>query len=102
LFFLKATGFGHFIVLMALLGFGSVLVWAVLVTLSVEVVPTKKIYVASIFNSMRFFGYAAAPMILVGIYTGSGIGIIYLICAFTFAVNIVIMLLLANSKLGNQ
>jgi MFS family permease len=87
-FLIYASSFLHYIAFFVLLGFSAVLIWATLVTLSVEIIPTKKIYVTSVFNSLRFFGYAAAPIILVPIYTTATITTIYLICATTFAVGI--------------
>jgi predicted MFS family arabinose efflux permease len=89
--FIYASSFLHYIILFALFGFCAVLLWAVLVTLSVEIMPTKKIYVTSVFNSLRFFGYAAAPVLLVPVYIHSGITSVYLICATIFAMGILIL-----------
>ncbi|UCH88008.1 MAG: MFS transporter [Thermoplasmata archaeon] len=95
--FTHATKFSHFLALAALIGFSAVMIWAVLVTLSVEIIPDKKIYVASIFNSLRFFGFAAAPIALVGVYTSAGIGGVYFTCACTFIINIIILSFIAKS-----
>ena len=100
--FIFADSHIHFVVLAGMIGFASVLIWAVLVTLSVEIMQDKKIYVTSLFNSLRFFGYAAGPVLLVGIYTGINITAVYLICAFTFAVNILLLKSITATKSCNH
>jgi MFS family permease len=89
--FIYANSYIHYVVLATMIGFASVLIWAVLVTLSVEIIPERKIYVTSLFNSLRFFGFAAGPVLLVGIYTGISINAVYLICTITFAVNLLLL-----------
>jgi len=99
LFFLFATTFYHYVILFSLLGFSAVLIWAVLVTLSVEIISSKKIYVSSAFQSLRFFGFAAAPVVMGLIFTMSNIDMVYIICALTFSLGIFLAFLLSgNSK----
>jgi DHA1 family multidrug resistance protein-like MFS transporter len=92
-----ASTFIHFILLFAALGFSAVLIWAVLVTLSVELLPDRKIYVSSAFQSLRFFGFAAAPVVLGLVFSLSGIDMVYLICGVAFSTGIIFTYLLSKN-----
>ncbi len=54
------------------LGSGSALVWAPLLSLAVAMLPGLKGTSSSIFNSARFLGYAAAPLFFTPLYTNIG------------------------------
>ena len=91
-----AITFLHFIILFSAIGFSAVLIWAVLVTLSVELLPDRKIYVSSAFQSLRFFGFAAAPIVMGLIFSLSGINMVYLVCSVTFSTGIILTYLISK------
>ncbi|MEM2943784.1 MAG: MFS transporter [Methanomassiliicoccales archaeon] len=66
------------VVSLAVLGSGTAIVWAPLLTLSVEIKPGSRGTVSSLFNGSRFFGYSLAPIIAAPIYVSSGIEAVYL------------------------
>lgn len=72
-----ATSFWAFIGIFGLMGLGTATIWASLMTLAVEVIPNLKGTVASVFNSSRFFGYALAPPLLLGIYLSYSVFLVY-------------------------
>jgi MFS family permease len=74
-----AESFYAFVFLLFLFGCGNAGIWASLLTVSMEVLPKMRGTVSSVFNSVRFFGYAFAPIILTPIYNTSGIHVIYLL-----------------------
>ena len=57
---------------LVVLGSGIQLVWSALLTLTVEISPRNRGTVSSIFNSLRFFGYALAPVLFAPIYVSQG------------------------------
>jgi len=69
---LVARDFVVLAISMALFGIGGNLFWLPLNALSVELKPEKRGAVSSIFNGIRFFGYASAPYLLTPIYEGWG------------------------------
>lgn len=76
-----AKDFYAFVLLLFLFGCGAAFIWASLLTISMEILPEMRGTVSSVFNSIRFFGYAIAPIVLLPVYTSSSINIIYLIGA---------------------
>jgi MFS family permease len=100
--FIYASNYVHFIFLAAMFGFSSVLIWAVLMTLSVEIIPEKKIYVAAVFNSFRFFGYAVSPALLSLFYEKNGIDNVYLICSISFTLGVILIYLLLKNARSNS
>ncbi|MEM4445740.1 MAG: MFS transporter [Candidatus Jordarchaeales archaeon] len=76
LLMLTAKDFVTFITSMALFGIGSNLFWLPLNALSVELKPEKRGTVSSLFNSVRFFGYALAPYFLTPIYEDWGTAVL--------------------------
>lgn len=78
-----ADSFYTFVFLLLILGCGTAFIWASLLTISVEVLPSMRGTVSSVFNSARFFGYALAPIVLLPIYSASNINVIYLTGAGT-------------------
>ncbi len=72
-------GWESFIISLLVLGTGTAFIWASLLTITVEIVPTLKGTVSSIFNSSRFFGYALAPMVFAPVYAASGFGTLLLV-----------------------
>ncbi|MDH7508681.1 MAG: MFS transporter [Methanomassiliicoccales archaeon] len=67
---------------LVVLGAGTAIVWAPLLTLSVEIRPGQRGTTSSLFNGARFFGYSLAPLVAAPIYVVSGIEAIYI---FTIA-----------------
>ncbi|MBS7288333.1 MAG: MFS transporter [Candidatus Freyarchaeota archaeon] len=61
-----------FIISMLLFGIGGNLFWLPLNALSVELEPEKRGAVSSLFNGVRFFGYALAPYLLTPVYEDWG------------------------------
>ncbi len=59
---------GKYLVLFALLGTGSSFVWISLNTLAVTIVPDLRKPVASVYNCLKFSGYALAPVALSRLY----------------------------------
>ncbi|MFX0162803.1 MAG: MFS transporter, partial [Candidatus Hodarchaeota archaeon] len=91
-----ANTFKRFIILFFLLGCGTGTVWPALNTIAVELIPEKRATVASLYNSFRFWGYAASPILLAPIYLELSIKYLYLTCAFIVIVNILIASLLCK------
>jgi DHA1 family multidrug resistance protein-like MFS transporter len=95
--------FAGFMVSMALNGIGSNLLWLPLNALSVELIPKQRGATSSIYNSLRFSGYALAPYLLTPVYedwgtsTVSGFQIIILM-----AIIIVLMIVPLIRYVGKQ
>ncbi|MFP4545480.1 MAG: MFS transporter [Methanomassiliicoccales archaeon] len=68
-----------YVLSLVILGSGVALVWSSTLTLTVEVAPDLKGTSSSLFNSVRFFGYAAAPVVFAPLYTGAGMGAIFIV-----------------------
>jgi MFS transporter, ACDE family, multidrug resistance protein len=60
--------FETYLYLFALFGAGSATAWTSLNTLAVEVVPDLRKPVASLYNSLKFTGYALSPLVLSLLY----------------------------------
>ncbi len=75
LLFVSQEFFG-FTFSMAVNGIGRNLFWLPLTALSVELVPEQRGATSSIFNSIRFFGYALAPYVLTPVYEDYGTSMI--------------------------
>lgn len=73
--------FGGTLLLLACMGSGNAVAWVAYNTLSVELVPALRKPVTSVYNSVRFFGYAVAPALLSPVYTGFSLGTVYALCA---------------------
>ena len=78
----RADSFPTYSASLALLGCGSSVVWASLLTLTVEVMPRSRGTVSSIFNSSRFLGYAVAPVLFGPVYVSLGMDSIQMIGVF--------------------
>ncbi len=76
LLMLVSREFVGFTFSMALFGVGRNLFWIPLTTFSVELVPERRGTASSLFNSVRFFGYALAPYLLTPIYEDWGTAIL--------------------------
>jgi predicted MFS family arabinose efflux permease len=68
---------GLFFAMGAMMAFG----WAGLMTLSVEFLPNARGTASSMFNSVRFFGFALAPQAFALAYTARGMGAVFLMAA---------------------
>jgi len=64
-----ATEFYQFILLVAFAGGGGTLIWAGLLTVSIEEIPSLRGTSSSVFNSARFSGYAISPVLLAPIFS---------------------------------
>jgi MFS family permease len=70
------------------LGAAMAFTWAGLITLSVEVIPGARNVSSTLFNAMRFSGYALSPFLLVFIYTSRGLSSVLAISAAVAMVGI--------------
>jgi predicted MFS family arabinose efflux permease len=61
----------------AMMAFG----WAGLVTLSVELMPGARGTSSSVFNSVRFLGFAVAPQVFTVVFLARGMGPVFLLSA---------------------
>jgi predicted MFS family arabinose efflux permease len=77
--------FARFSALAALLGGSAAVAWTALNTLAVEIVPELRKPVASIYNALRFSGYAIAPPALGIVYRDDSMAGVYLISAAVVA-----------------
>ena len=91
-----ADSFTRFVILFFLLGCGTGTAWPALNTLAVELIPEKRATVSSLYNSFRFGGYAASPILLAPIYLQLSITYIYLTCASIVLLNILIASILCS------
>lgn len=91
-----AQDFWGFMPAMALNGIGSNLLWLPLNTLSVELKPQMRGATSSVFNGIRFFGYALAPYLLTPVYEDYGTS---LISGFQIIIIIAIILILLTTPL---
>jgi ACDE family multidrug resistance protein len=85
-----------YIVLMALIGFGSSFVWSALLTMLMRAAPSAKDECSSIFNSARFMGYAISPVLVAPIYMGYGFGSVVIVCGLFYI--LCALLALATSR----
>ena len=91
--------YGKYMALLALFGAGAATAWTSLNTLAVEIVPELRKPVASVYNCLKFSGYALSPLILSLLYVPFSISGVRLACIAC----ILISLLLASrirSSLG--
>ncbi|MGQ9721435.1 MAG: MFS transporter [Candidatus Jordarchaeum sp.] len=91
IFLLVSHEFLGFTFSMALHGIGRNLFWLPLTALSVELIPGQRGAVSSIFNSVRFFGYALAPYVLTPVYEDYGTS---MISSFQIIIIVSILILL--------
>ncbi|HET7875281.1 MAG TPA: MFS transporter [Methylomirabilota bacterium] len=77
--------FAEIMLLSGALGFAGAVAWTALNTLAVEVAPTLRKPVASIYNSFRFLGYALAPPVLGLVYGRDNATAVYLVSALVVA-----------------
>ncbi|MFQ6106445.1 MAG: MFS transporter [Thermoplasmata archaeon] len=89
--FYFASDFWGFILAMVVVGCAAAVVWASLLTLTVEVIPERRGAVSSLFNSSRFAGYAISPVLFAGIYASMGVRPLYLASALLTMLGVVIM-----------
>jgi MFS family permease len=80
-----------YIGIFCLMGLATSSIWAVLLTLSVELVPRMKGTVSSIFNSMRFLGYAVSTPLLLLVFLGPGLHIVYVVGAFATILGLIML-----------
>ncbi len=64
-----------------ILGAAMAFTWAGLITLSVELVPGERNTSSTLFNAMRFSGYALSPFLLVFLYASQGLASVLVVSA---------------------
>ncbi|MHA1607120.1 MAG: MFS transporter [Candidatus Freyarchaeota archaeon] len=103
---LISRDFPSFMLSMALFGVGRNLFWLPLVALSVELSPKQRGATSSVFNSIRFFGYAIAPYLLTPVYEGwlltgfsSGLNAVTIVSLLLLLVTIPLIRYVAGQKL---
>lgn len=96
--FLEHYSFLTFLAIISLLGVGGAFIWSSLMTISVELIPEKRGTVSSLFNSIRFFGYAVSPIILTPFYMFFGIYIIFIICLIAVLVAVLLLQLIKTKE----
>ena len=79
---------------MVVVGCASSMIWASLLTLTVEIVPERRGAVSSLFNSSRFGGYAISPAIFGMFYDYTGFRSIFLVAVALSFLGIAVVLLL--------
>ncbi len=77
-----AGSYYDFIALLIVSGMGGSFVWSSLLTMVVAVPPSMKGTASSVFNSLRFLGFALSPVALTPLYVGAGFGVVMTVCAF--------------------
>ncbi len=78
----------RYLYLFALFGAGSATAWTSLNTLAVEVVPDLRKPVASLYNSVKFTGYALSPLVLSLLYVPFSISGVRWGCMFFIALSL--------------
>ncbi|MEW5747919.1 MAG: MFS transporter [Candidatus Thermoplasmatota archaeon] len=76
-----ADSYYVFIGLLILSGMGGSFVWSSLLTMAVAVPPRIKGTSSSVFNSLRFLGFALSPVVLTPLYLTWGFDQVMLTCA---------------------
>lgn len=89
--------FSKYLLLFALFGSGSATAWTSLNTLAVQVVPDLRKPVASVYNSIKFTGYALAPLILSFLYIPFSISAVRWTC-----IACILMSLVFTSRIRSQ
>ncbi len=74
--------FSKYLLLFALFGTGAATAWTSLNTLAVEIVPELRKPVASVYNCLKFSGYALSPLLLSLLYIPFSISVVRLACTF--------------------
>ncbi|MEM1798052.1 MAG: MFS transporter, partial [Candidatus Jordarchaeales archaeon] len=94
-----AEAFMHFIVLMSIMGVGISFTWPALLALSVEIIPPRQRGAASsLFNGMRFLGYAVAPTMFTPIYLNAGLDAALLLSSLMLGLVIVMVHVATGSQ----
>jgi predicted MFS family arabinose efflux permease len=76
-----ADSYYAFVGLLVLSGMGGSFVWSSLLTMAVAVPPRMKGTASSVFNSMRFLGFALSPVVLTPLYLSLGFDLLMVTCA---------------------
>lgn len=77
---------------------GNIILYAVLNTLAVEIVPELKGSVSSLFNSFLFLGFAAGPILLLDIYLNFSFTGVSMACLLIAIVNAYILVRISTHK----
>jgi MFS family permease len=80
-----------FLMIFGIIGVATASIWSSLLTLSVELVPSMKGTVSSVFNGMRFMGYAVSTPILLVVYLETSVFMVYVFGACTSILGLVLL-----------
>ncbi len=84
--------YGHYMALFLLLGAGSATGWTSLNTMAVQASPRLRTPVTSVYNTVKFSGYALSPVILSVFYGGSRLAAVQLACGAAIIVSLILTL----------
>ena len=87
----------RYLLLFAIFGIGSATAWTALNTLAVEVVPGLRKPVTSVYNSLKYSGYALSPLILAPWYTLFSVSGVRWGCIFCILLSIFLV-----SRMGSR
>lgn len=77
---LSSYAYINYLILFALFGTGAATAWTSLNTLAVEIVPDLRKPVASVYNCLKFSGYALSPLLLSLLYVPFSISAVRVVC----------------------
>ncbi|UCE91827.1 MAG: MFS transporter [Methanobacteriota archaeon] len=76
-----ADDYAAYVALLAVLGLGSSFIWSAMLTMLMRAYPTMKDSLSAVFNSARFSGYAASPVLLAPVFSSAGFEGVVTVCA---------------------
>ena len=89
-------GYERYLLLFSLYGAGGAMCWTSLNTLAVQMIPDLRKPVASVYNCIKFSGYAIAPIILAAFYGPFSIAGVRWAC-----LSVILISLLLTSRIRN-
>lgn len=92
-----AAEYGAYVALLAIMGLGSSFIWSAMLTMLMRAYPTMKDSVSAVFNSARFSGYAASPVLLAPMFGAAGFEGVVTICAVANVACVLVVLLTRRS-----
>ena len=89
--------YGHYMILFLLLGVGSATGWTSLNTMAVEASPELRAPVISVYNTIKFSGYALSPVILSFFYSDGRLTAVRLACGAAIIFSLILTLRMRHS-----
>lgn len=86
----------RYLLLFSLYGAGAAMCWTSLNTLAVQMLPELRKPVASVYNCVKFSGYAVAPVVLAVIYSSFSIAGVHWAC-----IGVILISLFLTSRIRN-